>query len=230
MNATTAGDPSASPLIAEIARLQTELDRANESIDQKLDELQEAGFDVVELTKNLEDARSNTVTLENEIARLQRREERRLRRLEKLRCQKCFVKIDPSRLQRAYEADARQVAKIFSTQLMSTHLYSSLSLSMDISAGGLLADPPTPLIKSSEALRTELQTVHAQLDSMKKRWYDEKRQLLGEKAVLQDAANRMNIEVRNAKLEARKAVEAERENRKSRADSQVGASPRAVHE
>lgn len=93
--------------MAEIVRLQTELELANDSIDQKLDELQEAGLDAVELTKNLEDARSNIVSLEHENARLQRREERRLRRLEKLRCQKCFVKIDPSRLQRAYEADER---------------------------------------------------------------------------------------------------------------------------
>lgn len=107
MNATTAGDPGAPPLLAEIVRLQTELELANDSIDQKLDELQEAGLDAVELTKNLEDARSNIVSLEHENARLQRREERRLRRLEKLRCQKCFVKIDPSRLQRAYEADER---------------------------------------------------------------------------------------------------------------------------
>ncbi|KAH0836767.1 hypothetical protein J3R83DRAFT_8515 [Lanmaoa asiatica] len=201
LNATTEGDPSASPLLTEIVRLQTELDRANESIDQKLDELQEAGLDVVELTKNLEDARSSIVSLENENARLQRREERRLRRLEKLRCQKCFVKIDPSRLQRAYEVDES-------------------SLSLDMSGGDLLANPPTPLIKTSEALRVELHNVNAQLDTMRKQWRDEKRQLLGEKAVLQDAANRMNIEVRNAKQEVRKAVEAEREGRRSKADTQ----------
>ena len=83
-----------------------------------------------------------------------------------------------------------------------------------------MANPPTPLIKTSEALRLELQNVNAQLDTMKNQWQDEKRQLLGEKAVLQDAANRMNIEVRNAKQEARKAVEAERESRRSRADTQ----------
>ncbi|KAG8221048.1 hypothetical protein J3R82DRAFT_2558 [Butyriboletus roseoflavus] len=201
LNATTGGDPSASPLLGEIARLQTELDRANESIDQKLDELQEAGLDVVELTKNLEDARSSIVSLENENARLQRREERRLRRLEKLRCQHCFVKIDPSRLQRAYEADES-------------------TFSLDVSGGDPLANPPTPLIKSSEALRVELQNVNAQLDIMKKQWQDEKRQLMGEKAVLQDAANRMNIEVRNAKQEVRKAIEAERESRRSRVGTQ----------
>lgn len=230
MNATTAGDPNASPLLAEIARLQTELDRANESIDEKLDELQDAGLDVVELTRNLEDARSSIVSLENENARLQRREERRLHRLERLRCQKCFVKIDPSRLQRACEADER-----YETE-PSRHSNLTLldsSLSMDVSGGDILADPPTPLIKSSEALRLELQNVNAQLDTMKKQWQDEKRQLLGEKDVLQDVANRMNIEVRNAKQEARKAVEAERESRRSRAGTQeVGTLPgvQTMHE
>lgn len=113
---------------------------------------------------------------------------------------------------------------------MLTLLYSMLSL--DVSGSDLLANPPTPLIKTSEALRLELTNVNDQLDIMKKQWQDEKRQLLGEKAVLQDAANRMNIEVRNAKQEARKAVEAERESRRSRADTQGvrNASRGSVHE
>lgn len=101
-----------------------------------------------------------------------------------------------------------------------------------MSGGDPLANPPTPLIKSSEALRVELQSVNAQLDVMRKQWQDEKRQLMGEKAVLQDAANRMNIEVRNAKQEVRKAIEAERESRRSRAGTQgVEISPvRCMHE
>jgi chromosome segregation ATPase len=82
-----------SPLIAEITRLQRELDRANESIDDKLDKLEDAGLGVVGLTKKLEDARSKTSALEDEIARLSRREERRMRRLERIRCQKCHIKI-----------------------------------------------------------------------------------------------------------------------------------------
>lgn len=99
-----------------------------------------------------------------------------------------------------------------------------------MSAGDLLVNPPTPLIKSSEGLRRELQNVNDQLDTMKQTWQDEKRQLLGEKAVLQDTANRMNIEVRNAKQEARKAAEAEHESRRSRADTQeVGGSSRSTH-
>ncbi|KAF9240597.1 hypothetical protein BU15DRAFT_61277 [Melanogaster broomeanus] len=91
-----------------------------------------------------------------------RREERRLRRLEKLRCQNERTEADES--------------------------------SLDISHSSLPSNPPTPLTKTSEALRLELQNVNAQLDSMQKQWRDEKRQLLGEKAVLQDAASRMNIE------------------------------------
>jgi uncharacterized protein len=42
---------------------------------------------------------------------------------------------------------------------------------------------------------------------MKREWEDQKRKLIGEKAVLQDAANRLNAQVRTAKEEARKVVE-----------------------
>lgn len=45
---------------------------------------------------------------------------------------------------------------------------------------------------------------------MKKEWDDERRQLVGEKAVLQDAANRLNVQVRSAKEEVRKVAESER--------------------
>jgi myosin protein heavy chain len=64
---------------------------------------------VVSLTRDLEDARSKISQLENEITRLQRREERRLHRLERLRCQKCLVKVNTSQLQRLYDADERFV-------------------------------------------------------------------------------------------------------------------------
>jgi chromosome segregation ATPase len=90
----TSADPSVSPLIAEISRLQQELDRANESIDDKLDKLEDAGLGVVGLTSKLEDARSRIVALEEEIARLSRREDRRMRRIERARCQKCHKKLD----------------------------------------------------------------------------------------------------------------------------------------
>lgn len=94
----TANDSSVAPLLAEISRLQRELDNANNNIDDKLDKLEEAGLGVVGLTRKLEDAREEIVRLGDEIARLSRREERRTRRLERARCRKCLVKIDLSGL------------------------------------------------------------------------------------------------------------------------------------
>lgn len=91
---TNNSDPSVSPLISEINRLQVELDRANDSIDDKLDKLEDAGLGVVGLTKKLEDARGKIVSLEDEIARLNRKEERRIHGLNRVRCQKCNVKVD----------------------------------------------------------------------------------------------------------------------------------------
>lgn len=87
-------DHIVSPLIAEISRLQYELDVANESIDDKLDKLEDAGLGVVGLTQKLEDARARIVALEDEIARLTRKEERRMRYLEKARCRKCLTKFN----------------------------------------------------------------------------------------------------------------------------------------
>jgi len=52
---------------------------------------------------------------------------------------------------------------------------------------------------------------------MKKQWEAEKKQLLGEKAVLQDAAKRLNLQIRSAKEE----VKTER----ARAGSQGVSSP-----
>lgn len=108
MNNTTA-DPSLSPLVAEISRLQRELDRANESIDDKLDKLEDAGSGVVGLTRKLEDARAKIVALEDEIARLSRKEDRRMRRLERARCQKCHTRVDLRAVNQAVEADERSV-------------------------------------------------------------------------------------------------------------------------
>ena len=74
--------------------MQRELDLANENIDDKLDKLEDAGLGVVGLTRKLEDARVKIIALEGEIARLSRREDRRNRRLERARCQKCHTKVD----------------------------------------------------------------------------------------------------------------------------------------
>ncbi|KAG6902546.1 hypothetical protein C0995_014935 [Termitomyces sp. Mi166 len=182
LNATSS-DPTISPLVAEINRLQKELDLANESIDDKLDKLEDAGSGVVGLTKKLEDARTTTSVLENEIARLSRREERRIRRLEKARCQKCHIKIDISKLNQLDE--------------------STLEMSRD----DLPTEPPTPATKTSEALRTDLLSVNAHLEALKKQWSQERKALLGEKAVLQDATNRLNAQIKTAKEEMKKVVE-----------------------
>jgi predicted nucleic acid-binding Zn-ribbon protein len=79
--------------LAEIQRLQVELDRANDSVDDKLDKLEDAGQGVVGLTRKLTDARSRITALEEELARLNRKDERRQKRLEKARCLKCRSKV-----------------------------------------------------------------------------------------------------------------------------------------
>jgi phage shock protein A len=100
----TTNDPTVSPLVAEIARLQRELDHANENIDDKIDKLEDAGLGVVGLTRKLEDARSEIAALEDEVARLRRTEERRSKRLERMRCRKCRIKVDARQV---LEADER---------------------------------------------------------------------------------------------------------------------------
>jgi hypothetical protein len=104
-NTTT--DPGAAPLLAEIARLQRELDRANESVDDKLDRLEDAGHGAVGLTRQLADARARAAALEEERARLERREARRTKRLARARCGKCRTKVDL----RALEGDDQRFAR-----------------------------------------------------------------------------------------------------------------------
>jgi hypothetical protein len=74
------------------------------------------------------------------------------------------------------------------------------------------ASESTP-VKSSESLKAELQAVNKELDSMKKQWREEKRQLLGDNAVLKDAANRLNHQIRDTKERAEKT---ERRSEKTR--------------
>ncbi|KAJ2918654.1 hypothetical protein MD484_g1796, partial [Candolleomyces efflorescens] len=138
----TMNDPTTSPLIAEIHRLQRELDVANESIDDKLDRLEDAGLGVVGLTKKLEDARAKISRLEDEIARLSRKEDRYSRRLARARCKNCNVKIDLP------------------------HLTADES-SYDMSKDEIENDPPTPFTKNSEALKNHLQLANASLDQLR---------------------------------------------------------------
>jgi predicted nucleic acid-binding Zn-ribbon protein len=89
--------------MAEIRRLQAELDQANQSVDDKLDRLEESGNGVIGLAKKLEDARATITALEEESARLRMKDERRTRRLQQTKCGKCRTKIDLRRL----DADQR---------------------------------------------------------------------------------------------------------------------------
>jgi DNA repair exonuclease SbcCD ATPase subunit len=100
-------DPSVAPYITEIQRLERELGRANESIDEKLDRLENAGFGNVELETRLNDERAKIAALEEDIARLDRREERRLRRLAKAKCPHCRQNVDLRSLNRAGDGDER---------------------------------------------------------------------------------------------------------------------------
>lgn len=81
----------------------------------------------------------------------------------------------------------------------------------------LVSNPPTPPSKTSEALRENLQTVNQQLAGLKKQWDDERRQLLGEKAVLEDAAHQLNLQVLNAQAEVQRMSQTERAGQKARA-------------
>ena len=100
-------EQSVGPYIAEIQRLERELGRANESIDEKLDRLEHAGLGNVELEKRLNDERVRAVALEEDVARLDRREERRLRRLTKAKCPHCRQRVDMRSLNRVAEGDER---------------------------------------------------------------------------------------------------------------------------
>jgi predicted nucleic acid-binding Zn-ribbon protein len=91
---------------------------------------------------------------------------------------------------------------------------------MEMSIDDLPTEPLTPPTKTSEALRANLQSVNSQLESMKKEWEDERRKLVGENAVLQNAANRLNVQVRAAREEVRKVAESGQAKEKAKAGIQ----------
>ncbi|KAL1693565.1 hypothetical protein GGG16DRAFT_88498 [Schizophyllum commune] len=185
---STRADSTHAPLVAEIERLQKELDRANDSIDDKLDKLEDAGLGVVGLTKKLEEARGRIRTLESELSRLSRQEERRVKRLQRLRCQKCKVKVDVSHVN-ANES----------------------TFDLGVSQSSLPSEPPTPPTKTTNALRSDVRQLNEELARTKRSWDDERRRLTNEKNALQDAANRLNAQIREeadrAAAEARKAAQ-----------------------
>lgn len=64
---------------------------------------------IVGLTEKLEDAKTRTATLEDEIGRLVRRDERRVRKLERVKCFECGVKVDVSRIIGNNDSERRYV-------------------------------------------------------------------------------------------------------------------------
>lgn len=92
------------------------------------------------------------------------------------------------------------------------------SSSVDASNDLLPSEPPTPPTRTSEALKANLQSVNQHLDELKKQWEAEKNKLLGEKAVLEDAANRLNGQIKNSKEQAKRTVELNRAGEKAKSN------------
>ncbi len=84
---------------------------------------------------------------------------------------------------------------------------------LDTTRDRLPSEPPTPPTRTTEVLRQNLQAVNEELADLKRKWQEEKKQLLSERVVLQDAANRLNAQV---KEEAKRSAEMERKNEKKR--------------
>jgi hypothetical protein len=74
------------------------------------------------------------------------------------------------------------------------------------------ASESTPA-KTPESVKEEVKAVNRELTLMKKKWDEERRQLLGDKAVLKDAANRLNLQMQDAQ---KRAEQKERQHEKAR--------------
>ena len=67
--------------------------------------------------------------------------------------------------------------------------------------------------KTPESVKEEVKVVNRELALMKKEWHEERRQLLGDNAVLKDAANRLNLQMQDAQ---ERAKQKERRHEKAR--------------
>jgi hypothetical protein len=74
------------------------------------------------------------------------------------------------------------------------------------------ASESTPA-KTPEFVKEEVKAVNRELALMKKKWHEERRLLLGDNAVLKDAANRLNLQMQDAQELAEKK---ERRHEKAR--------------
>jgi hypothetical protein len=197
LNQTTfanVGGAEGSPYVRQIAALERELAHANESVDDKIDKLEEVGHGVVVLNTKLGDAVTRVGVLENEVARLERREERRTRRMKKVKCLKCGGGLDLSAVFRVGDGDQRYLFLIYFVRLIRLGAYSRVLCSSVVDATASLAvatDSPAPsAAKSSDVLRSALKTVNEQLDFLKSQWEGDKNRLLGERDVLREAGKR----------------------------------------
>jgi hypothetical protein len=84
------------------------------------------------------------------------------------------------------------------------------SSSVNVSDDNLAMEPPTPPTRTSEALKANLRAVNDHLEELKTQWEEEKTRLLGEKAILEDAAGRLNFQIKNTKADMKRASEGAR--------------------
>ena len=173
-------------------------------------------MDVVNLTRLVDDGRARIAALEDDITRLSRKDDRRTRRLQKIRCGKCRTKIDV----RSIDADERYVCYMKKFLIRSGLTREGCSLP-DLSTSSLPSNPPTPPTRTSEALKADLRAVNQQLEDMKEQWEREKKQLLGEKAILQDTAHKLDLQIRNARDEVRRSAESGKAAQKAKVSVQA---------
>ncbi|CAE6417482.1 unnamed protein product [Rhizoctonia solani] len=183
MNQTTLhalGDADA--LAARLIEVDAQLVEANDSIDQKLDKLEAAGTETINLTKNLYLCKEKITSLERELARLGRREERLIKKLQRCRCAKCHMRFDASAV--------AQWAEVTSNSIVDD----------------LATEPPTPETKTTRNLQSALANANSELEKMRSEW-----QKLGqENAALREAGRQEAQLARQAEADMKRELEDER--------------------
>ena len=97
----------------------------------------------------------------------------------------------------------------------------NLGSSMDVSRDNLPTEPPTPPTRTSEALKANLQSVNTHLDELKRQWEAERKKLVGEKAVLEDAASRLHNHVKDTRDDTRRVAESNRAIERAKINAQT---------
>ena len=134
-------------------------------------------------------------------------------------CQKCSIKLD---LRHLIQPDERYVGPLRRWLFDVYLIYFPSKFVPD----QLPHEPRTPPTRTSQVLKANLQSVNSHLNKLRRQWEEKKKKLLGAKAVLEDAANRLNGQVKGSKEEAKKIPESNRIIENSRTNTQ---SVRAAH-